>query len=266
MANNDELLVEMRDRVALLTLNRPERRNALSSTLLASLSEALRELTAGRQARCVVLRGAGQKAFSAGMDLAALPEDAPADIRAQIEANGPLARCLDAIEESPLPFIAMIRGWCLGAGCETSMSCDLRVGSENCRMGMPPARLGIVYPPGGLQRFLRAVGPASTRKIFFSARYFDAGEALRTGMLHYVVPDAELEDFTMRLAGDIATNAPLSMSGHKRSLYHLTRPAPLPAEAEAEINELTARAFSSEDAREGLTAFAQKRDPVFKGE
>jgi enoyl-CoA hydratase len=266
MADGDELLVEIRDRVALLTLNRPKSRNALSPNLLASLAGALEKLAAAGETRCVILRGAGDKAFSAGMDLSTLPTGVPADIQAQIAAKGPLAFCLDTIEQSPLPVIAMIRGWCLGAGCETSMACDLRVGSDDCRMGMPPAHLGIVYPPSGLQRFIRAVGPAATRKIFLTARFFDAGEALRTGMLHYVAPGAELEEFTMRLAMDIADNAPLSVSGHKRSLYHLTRPAPLPAAAESEIDELMGGALNSADAREGLAAFVQKRNPVFKGE
>ena len=115
-----------------------------------------------------------------------------------IGPGGPLASFLDAVEECPLPVIASIDGWCLGAGCEMSMACDLRVGSERCRMGMPPARLGIVYPPGGLQRFLRAIGPAQTRKVFLTARYFDAGEALSMGMLHYLAPGDGLEDLTMQ--------------------------------------------------------------------
>ncbi len=265
MTEGNELLVERDGPVALLTLNRPEKRNALSSSLLVSLVGALRDLEAEGEVRCVVLRGAGDKAFSAGMDLSALPEGIPADIQSLIEEKGPLAYGLDAVEECPLPVIAMIRGWCLGAGCETAMACDLRVGAAGCRMGMPPARLGIVYPPEGLNRFLRAVGPSVTRKIFLTARYFEGEEALAGGMLHYLVPDDRLEEFTMDLAREVAGLAPLSLAGHKRSLFHLTRPSPLSAEARSEIDGLMARALASEDAREGLAAFVQKREPRFTG-
>jgi|YNPBryantNP2012_1023418.scaffolds.fasta_scaffold01109_15 enoyl-CoA hydratase/carnithine racemase len=265
MADGGELLVELDGRVALLTLNRPERRNALSSTMLVSLAETLRRLEEEGQARCVILRGAGEKAFSAGMDLSALPEGIPSDVQSLIEEKGPLAYGLDAVEECSLPVIAMIRGWCLGAGCETAMACDLRVGAQGCRMGMPPARLGIVYPPEGLQRFIRAVGPSVTRKIFLTARYFEGEEALASGMLHYLISEEQLEEFTLELAREVAALAPLSLAGHKRSLYHLTRPLPLSQETRAEVEGLMARALASEDAREGLAAFAQKRAPEFKG-
>ena len=133
-------------------------------------------------------------------------------------------------------------------------------------MGMPPARLGIVYPAAGLQRFLRAVGPAQARKVFLTARYFDAREALGMGMLHYLVPKQELEDITTELAGDVAARAPLAIAGLKRSLYHLTRPLPVSDEAAREMEELERRAMGSNDAAEALEAFTHKRDPEFRGE
>ena len=157
-----ELLLERKGELAVLTLNRPQRRNALTSSLLVSLAQTLADLAQEGSVRCAVLRGTGDKAFSAGMDLSALPEGLPENIQDQIAAKGPLQFCLDTIEDAPFPVVAMIRGYCVGAGCETSMACDLRVGAEGCLMGMPPARLGIVYPPEGLHRFIRNLGYSTT--------------------------------------------------------------------------------------------------------
>ncbi|WP_287153295.1 enoyl-CoA hydratase-related protein [Candidatus Solincola tengchongensis] len=265
MGDQDELLVEVREPLAFLTINRPERRNALSVTLLLSLARTLKELAEGSGVRCAVLRGAGEKAFSAGMDLTALPTGLPAELQKEVESKGPLQYALEAVEDCPFPVIAMIRGYCVGAGCETSMACDLRVGAEGCRMGMPPARLGIVYPPEGLERFLRNIGYSATRKLFFTAELFGGREAYEMGMLDYLVPDSELETFTEELARRVASNAPLSVSGHKRILRMLSRRLPLTEEEREEANALMGRALSSEDAREGLAAFREKRDPVFRG-
>jgi len=266
MASTEELQVELVGNVAVLTLNRPERRNALSTSLLVSLASALSELETGREARCVILRGSGDRAFSAGMDLTSVPEGLPTAIQKQIEEKGPLRFGLEAIETFPYPVIALIRGYAVGAGCELAVTCDLRVGSEKCRMGMPPARLGIVYPPEGLQRFMRAVGLPATRKLFYTAKIFEIDEVRAMGLLDYVVPDEELEDRTMEIARGIAGNAPLSVSGHKRSLHLLSRLADISAVDRAELDGLMAGALSSEDAKEGLQAFVQKRDPSFRGE
>ncbi|MBC7230548.1 MAG: enoyl-CoA hydratase/isomerase family protein [Actinobacteria bacterium] len=265
MNEEAELLVERKGELAVLTINRPQRRNALSSTLLVSLAGALEELAGEGEVRCAILRGAGDRAFSAGMDLSALPEGIPEDVQRQIESKGPLQFGLDAIEDCPFPVIAMIRGYCVGAGCETSMACDLRVGAEGCRMGMPPAKLGIVYPPEGLHRFIRNLGMPVTRRVFFTARLFEGPEALAMGMLDYLVPEEELEGFTEGLAREIAANAPLSVSGHKRVLRIMDRRAVLSEEERNEVNAIMGRALASEDAREGLAAFREKRDPVFRG-
>lgn len=262
---DEELLVEAREEALLLTLNRPERRNALSTAMLVSLAETLEGLEAGGETRCVVLRGAGDKSFSAGMDLTAVPSGLPRELLARIESKGPLQFAAEAVESCPVPVIAMIRGYALGGGCELAMACDLRVGGEGCRMGMPPARLGIVYPPEGLSRFIRALGPAGAKKLFLTARYLEGREAYETGLLHFLVPDEELEEFTMELAREISSRAPLALAGIKRSLHILSRYAPPSEEEEAEMRDLVARALSSRDAMEAMAAFREKRDPRFQG-
>ena len=264
--SEQELLVEIKDRVAILTLNRPERRNALSTILLVSLAIRLEELQKNSKVRCVIIKGEGDKAFSAGMDLTSIPSGVPDKLLKQIEAKGPLQVTCEAVEASSLPVIAMIRGYALGGGCELSMACDLRVGSENSMIGMPPARLGIVYPPEGLSRFIRNIGLANAKKVFLTARYFRASEAYEIGLLNYVVPDEGLEDFTMELAEEIATKrAPLSIAGMKRALNILSKYEPPYQEEENEINELIAKSLASEDAAEAMAAFREKRDPQFKG-
>lgn len=265
MKGEAEILLEKRGNTAVITMNRPHRRNALTPSLLLSLAGLLSDLAEEGETRCAVLRGAGDRAFSAGMDLGAPLLNVPDDLQEKISGKGPLQYALETIEECPFPVIAMIRGYCIGAGCETSMACDLRVGAESCRMGMPPARLGIVYPAEGLLRFLRNLGYSTTRKIFLTAEIYDAGEAYRMGMLDYLVPDDDLEDFTMDLAALISSNAPLSLAGHKRSLLLLAGPPEPGAQEKSVLQELVAKALSSEDAREGMTAFREKREPRFRG-
>ncbi len=263
---DQELIVDWHEEVALLTLNRPQRRNALSTTQLISLAECFEGLGREGKARCAILRGSGDKAFCAGMDLTTFPEGVPEELLNRIQAKGPLQYALEAIEDCPIPVIAMISGYGLGAGCELSMACDLRVGSENCVIGMPPARLGIVYPPEGLARFVRTVGLAQAKKLFLTARYFPAPEALQMGLLHYVAPDDQLESFTMELARDIVSRAPLALGGMKRSLNILSKYIPPPAEELEEIDALIAKTLASRDVAEALAAFKEKRDPRFKGE
>lgn len=261
-----ELVIETRDKVAVLTLNRPERRNALSTILLVSLAIRLEELQKDGKIRCVIVRGGGDKAFSAGMDLTAIPSGVPDKLLKQIEDRGPLQVACEAVEASSLPVIAMIRGYALGGECELSMACDLRVGSENSRIGMPPARLGIVYPPEGLSRFIRNIGLAAAKKVFLTGRYFPAAEAYEMGLLDFVIPDGELEYFTMELAEEIAVKrAPLSIAGMKRVMNILSKYELPYQDEEKEINDLIARALTSEDVAEAMAAFREKRDPRFKG-
>lgn len=265
MAQKEELLVETRDMVAVITLNRPAKGNALTASLLEELARTLASLAAGEAVRCVVLKGAGEK-FSVGMDLNAMAECTPPENQKLIGAGGPLRLAIRAIEEFPFPVIAMIRGHAAGAACELATSCDLRAGCGSSRMGMPPARLGIVYPPEGLERFIRTFSLAVARRLFFTARYFEGRELYTLGMLDFFYADDELEPFTMELASRMTRNAPMSMNGHKRSLFLLSARQPVPTEALAEIQELVTSAIASNDAVEGIRAFQEKRAPDFSGE
>lgn len=265
MTSVKELVLEIRENTAFLTFNRPAV-NALTASMLESLASTLKGLESDRNVRCAVIRGSGDKAFSVGMDLSAMVEGSPEENQGLIGPGGPLRRALDAIEGCPFPVIAMIRGYALGAACELAVACDLRVGSENCQVGMPPARLGIVYPADGLRRFLERVGPSTTIKLFLTGERFEAGEAMRMGMLDFALPDERLEEFTMELAGTLAGNAPLSIKGHKRALRLLSKRAPLSEADEAELDSMSSEAMRSADAEEGLAAFFEKRDPDFKGE
>jgi enoyl-CoA hydratase/carnithine racemase len=265
LSDDEELALEVRDQIALITLNRPDVGNALSSSLLGRLTDTLEKLEKEKAARCAVLKGAGTKAFCVGMDLKEMMAATPAENYAFLSRGGPLGYALQAIDNFPYPIVALVKGYAMGAGLEMALACDIRVAAESSRVGMPPARLGIVYPPDGITRFLREVGPLTTRKLFLTARHFEAREGKEMGLLDWVVPDEVAEDFTIDLARDIIERAPLSLIGLKRSISLLTKRGPRAA-TDPEIIRMVRESIGSEDAHEGLAAFAEKRKPIFKGE
>lgn len=261
----DELILKVRNSIALITLNRPDVGNALSSSLLTALTDTLTKLKEEKTARCAILRGAGTKAFCVGMDLTEMLAATPAQNYALLSRGGRLGDALKAIDDFPYPIVAMVKGYATGAGLEMALACDIRVAAENSKVGMPPARLGIVYPPDGIVRFLREVGPLTTKKLFLTARHFDAREGKEMGLLDWVVPEEVVENLTLDIATDIMKRAPLSLIGLKRSISILTEQGPRAA-AYPEITKMVRDAISSADAHEGMAAFAEKREPVFKGE
>lgn len=256
------LRVERHGPVLTIWFDRPEQRNSFTPTIARGLHEILRATATDREARVLVLRGAGHGAFSAGYDIGALADLASEGIL-PLEANDPYELAYAALLEHPLPTIAMVAGWAMGGGCSIAVGCDVRLAGESARFGMPPARLGVLYGHRDLRPFLDVIGPAWTRYLFFSGRVIDAPTALRIGLAHEVLPDDELERATYALAEEIAANAPLSVQGTKRVL-HLMQP-PLDANAAAEIESLMRAAQTSEDMQEGRRAFLEKRKPEFKG-
>jgi enoyl-CoA hydratase/carnithine racemase len=210
-------------------------------------------------ARCVVLTGSGD-VFSAGYDIADLSPDRLAEEAAELLTH-PFEAAMAALDAVPVPVVAALGGHAFGGGLELALACDLRVCAPRARLGMPPARLGVVYSHTGLRRFVDAIGAARTRELFFTARPVDAREALSWGLVNEVVDDVEAR--SVALAQEIAALAPLSLRGNKRVLQALV--PPLDLALEAELHALRDAAFRSWDFAEGVRAFTEKRSPEWRG-
>ena len=254
------VLVEREGPIATVVLNRPEKLNALSRATWAELGTQMRELSAQAELRCVIVRGAGNKAFAAGADISEFPE-VRADSK-QGRVYGELIHdTMQAVSRCVHPTIAMIRGACVGGGLEVALACDLRICSEESRFGIPINRLGLTMGYGELIGLLAVVGPAVAKEILLEGRVFDAHEALDKGLIHRVVTDSTLDSEVRATADRIAAGAPLVARWHKRFIAGL---AAAPDLSEADWNEGYA-CFDTEDYREGLAAFLAKREPRFRG-
>ncbi len=265
MTARKDLLVEREGPVSTLTINRPEKHNLLTLGLLEDLARCLEEIAGEDDVRVVVIRGAGDRAFSAGYDISALPVQPKGEEQERLRRGPPLERAFRAIREFPYPVIAMINGIAYGGGCELAVACDLRVASNKARMGMPPARLGLVYPHQGLQRFVQALGLSPALEIFLTARQYDSASCLRLGLVNEVVDDSSLAGHTRELALEIAGNAPLSLKGMKAALYRIACRPVLDQEDEEALRSLFIKSLQSEDMEEARRAFLEKRRPRFKG-
>jgi enoyl-CoA hydratase/carnithine racemase len=251
------------DAVARLTISNPERRNALDHDILGSLAEALPPLGEGIEHRCLLITGA-RPVFSAGYDIAGIPESSFETDAEALVAN-PFHAAMEAVSAHPYPTVAAINGHCLGGGLELAIRCDLRVASTEAKLGMPPAKLGLVYGHTGLERFIEVVGVARTRELFLVGRNYDGERAESIGLVNEAVPPDEVAATALELAEEIAGNAPISMRGNKRAIETLARNPVLTPEEERELVELRRSCFASEDLREGISAFAEKRKPRWTG-
>jgi enoyl-CoA hydratase/carnithine racemase len=253
---------EDRGAVRLLVVDNPAKRNALDFATLAQLEEACARATSDG-VRCLVIRGAGDQAFCSGFDIEAIPTGPQEGDRPDLAVE----RAMAAIEAVPCPTIAFLNGAAFGAGGELAVTCDLRVACEGIRIGMPPARLGVVYAPSGLRRFLHLVGPTHARELFFTGRAVAADRAVAIGLVDRLLPRSEAEAEALALADEIAGNAPLAVQGMKR-IFRLLESAAERGLTERERDEITAlrrTAFESDDVREGRAAFLEKRAPRFSG-
>jgi enoyl-CoA hydratase/carnithine racemase len=254
---------EDRGSVRVLVLENLAKRNALDFQALEELEEACARVGADG-VRCLVLRGAGDDAFSAGFDLA---EIALTSRRGE-RPDEAVERAADALDAVPCPTIAFLNGAAFGGGLELAVTCDLRVARAGVRLAMTPARLGVVYPEGGLRRFLDLVGAARTRELFYTGRTVDADTALAWGLVNRLAPAETAEADTLVLAEEIARNAPLAVRGMKRILRLLegAHERSLTDAERAEIADLRRRAFESADIAEGRRAWEERRPPRFRGQ
>jgi enoyl-CoA hydratase/carnithine racemase len=248
------------EHVARLTIDNPAKRNALDHEILDAFAATLPQL----EARCLLVTAVGP-VFSAGYDIGNLPRDEFAD-RAEALVAHPFHEAIAALDAYPFPSVAALNGHAIGGGLELALSCDLRLASEEAKLGMPPARLGLIYSHTGLRKFVDAIGAPRTRELFFTARNVSARTALQWGLVNELVGPGEVEARGVAYAARIASHAPLSLSGNKRALRELlAAEGELDPDVERELVELREACFQSEDFFEGVRAFAEKRAPRWQG-
>jgi enoyl-CoA hydratase/carnithine racemase len=255
-----DILVGREGDIATVTLSNPERLNALSLAMWRRLGEVATELDADESLRCIVIRGAGEKAFAAGADIAAFQTERADSKQAKAYAGG-ISGGSRAFAECRHPVVALIQGACVGGGLLVAATADIRICGESSRFGVPVKNLGLVEAYDELQGMMRVVGRAATLEILLEGRIWGAREAYEKGLVNRVVPDADVVQEAYATARRIAEGAPLAARWHKKFVRRLGDPRPLTQE---EFDESYA-CFDTEDFREGVAAFLAKRKPVFKG-
>lgn len=257
---SDVLLVEkLEGRVAVLTVNRPDKMNALNSEVRHALPTALAALRRDEDVRVLVLTGAGEKAFIAGADIAEF-KDAGAVEQYRAMQDGDIYSLMEAY---PKPIIAMINGYCLGGGCELSMACDIRIASDRAKLGQPEINLGIIPGGGGTQRLPRLVGEGRAMLMILGGTMVGAAEAREMGLVDAVHPAAELREKTLELARAIAARSPIALQAAKETILAARR---MPLDEGLKFERAWfGLLFSTDDKEEGVGAFLEKRTPEFKG-
>jgi enoyl-CoA hydratase/carnithine racemase len=274
LADGKLLVDEPATGVVRLTIANPAKRNALDHPILDAITATLSELAAAAAGadgesdrthpRCVIVTGSGGM-FSAGYDIGEIPDE-EFEERAEALVAHPFTEAIDALEAFPYPTLAALPGHTIGGGLELALACDLRIARDGIKLGMPPAKLGLVYSHTGLRRFIDAIGAARTRELFLLGRYVDAQTALSWGLVNRVVGEDDLDAAAIELAAELAGNAPLSQTGNKRVIAALLDARDgLTADVEAELIELRRASFASQDMREGMKAFAEKRPARWQG-
>ena len=248
--------------VGLLVFNQPEKRNAMSVEMWDGMVEILEGFAADDSIRCVIMTGAGDKAFVSGADISQFDKQR-SNADAQQEYNRLTTAGREKLANFPKPVIGRIRGFCMGGGLGIAMQADIRIAADDGQFGIPAARLSIAYGFDMVRKLTDLVGPAHARMILYTGQRFEAKEAERMGLVNQVVPAGELDDTVLKLASTIAINAPLSIKSSKLAVAAAMQD---PADRDMEgLAAISAQCFNSEDYKEGRTAFMEKRAPVFSG-
>lgn len=259
MSNYETITIEKRGLVAILTINRPDKLNALNMKVHEEGVEALDALKTDDSVRVVVLTGSGEKAFIAGADISEFVEATPVSQRDLFHER----TLFNTIDSFPKPVVAMINGFCLGGGNELALACDIRIGSEKARFSQPEINLGIMPGGGGTQRLARLIGEGRAMELCLLGDMIDAETAYKFGLLNHVFPIDQLEEETMKIAEKIAEKAPIALQLTKEAVKFASR-SNLDEGLRREV-DLFAICFSTEDKKEGVAAFLEKRKPIFKG-
>ena len=256
------LLVEKRGAVGWIVFNQPAKRNAINDAMWRGIPPAMQRFDADPEVRAVVFRGAGTEAFAAGADISEF-EKVRSDKGAVAQYDGLLDQVLHSIQDSLKPTVAMIHGFCMGGGLEIAVACDLRYSGASGQFGIPAAKLGLAYNVEGHTRLLETVGHAWAREIMFLGRRYGAEEALAMGLVHRVLPDAQLEGYVNDIIRTLCDNAPLAIANTKTILEEYVKSGGDPDAAR--MHAAIERCAKSADYIEGRRAFMEKRKPKFKG-
>lgn len=244
-----------------IVLDNPAKRNALSTDLLLELIEALKEFRTNK-VRVVILRAKkGVKVWSSGHDINEIPTDGNDPLGQEV----PLERTMQAIQEYPGPVIAMVEGSVWGGACDMAITCDMIIGSPDCTFAITPAKLGVPYNASGILHFITRLGLSHAKEMFFTASPIDAETAMHFGIINHIIENDKIEEFTYSLAEKITKNSPLSIAVIKEQFRILTNAHPITPYAFEHIDSLRRRVFGSNDYKEGIDAFKNKRKPDFKG-
>lgn len=257
------LLVEKKGFIAFLTIDYPEKANALTPELLLDFHNNLNQFSISNGVRCVVIKGSGSKVFSSGYDINAIPVSSLPGTKQETPQE--LLQAFDTLKNFPYPTIAMLNGHAYGAGFNLCACCDIRIAADDIRLGMTPARLGVAYHPKGIQQFIQAFGIARTKEIFFTARIFQGRELVQKGLVDYMIPRQDLEAFTETYAQKITQNAPLSLKGIKKIINLFEEDMALNENKIEQADQFIQKCFQSDDLKEGQAAFLEKRAPEFTG-
>jgi len=249
--------------VARLTISNETKRNALDHEILDAITATLPKLNQGIEVRCLIITGA-PPVFSAGYDIGGIPDESFSEDAEALVAH-PFPAALETLAAFPWPTLAALNGHCLGGALELAITCDLRICSEAAKLGMPPAKLGLIYGHTGLKKFIETIGAPRTRELFFTGQNLNATQAEKVNLVNRLAPADEIESASVELAAAIAANAPLSMRGNKQAIGTLLDNPELTDAQERMLVELRESCFVSEDFKEGIRAFGEKRKPRWTG-